>query len=56
MFDESIAELKKTVQLNPKSGKAHSILLAIYDKLGKTEEVIEENRILKQLEMELRER
>ena len=56
MFDEAIAELKKTVQLNPKSEKAHSILLAIYDKLGNTEGVFEENRILKQLEMERRER
>src|SRR3989337_208738 len=56
MHDESIAELKKTIQLNPKSEKAHSILLAIYDKLGNTEGVFEENRILKQLEMERRER
>ncbi|MEK7805331.1 MAG: tetratricopeptide repeat protein, partial [Planctomycetota bacterium] len=56
MFDEATAELKKTIQLNPKSEKAHSILLAIYDKLGNSEGVFEENRILKQLEMERRER
>ncbi|MDN3511439.1 MAG: tetratricopeptide repeat protein [Candidatus Jettenia sp. CY-1] len=52
MFDDSIAELKKAVQLNPKSEKAHSVLSVIYDKLGMVNEVMEQNRILRQLSFE----
>ena len=52
MHDEAIAELKKATQLNPKSEKAHSILFTFYDKLGRTEEAIEEDRVLKQIASE----
>ena len=38
--------------MNPKSEKAHNLLFTIYDKLGKTEEAIEEDRILKQIARE----
>lgn len=52
MIDEAIEKFKKVIQLNPKSEKAHNLLFTIYDKIGKVEEAIEEDRILKQIAKE----
>ena len=54
MFDDAIVAFKKVVSINPKSEKAHSLLFTIYDKLGRGEEAMEEDRINKQLAQERR--
>lgn len=56
MYDDAITELKKVTQINPQSEKAHSLLFFIYDKLGRSEEAMEEDRILKRFTQERRAR